>query len=190
MKKYVICAGITIIVLLSFGISVKSCQKWKTEAKRAKANFDIEISNEKDRLQTLSTSEFKRYFPAVADTLKSYGIKPKQVENVINIKYVFKDSLIPKVVLNYRDTLIKVFDTSFVLPFSNFEVESKCNTVKGYLLADTLVIESVAANDNLLISLYKERRKCLFGKRSLRCIAISECKGDTLTVLRNLKVGK
>jgi predicted transcriptional regulator len=42
---------------------------------------------------------------ASADTLKRYGIKPKQVENVINVSYRFKDTLISRDTLIFRDTI-------------------------------------------------------------------------------------
>ena len=190
MKKYLIVGTAFLVV---FGLLVLFFSLWKkerTERKRIQTNFDIELKNELDRQQTLTTKEFKTYFSDIADTLKNYGIKPNQVENVVSVRYVYKDTLIPVRVLNFVDTLIEYFDTSFVVTFSDFEVESKCNVVKGYIWADTLVINSIETTDKLLISLYKEKRKCLFKKRGIRAIAISECKGDTLDVLRNLRVGK
>jgi hypothetical protein len=92
--------------------------------------------------------------------------------------------------LNYKDTLIEYYDTSFIVTFSDFDIKTDCHRVIGYILSDTLAIQSIETTDKLLISLYKEKMKCLFKKRGIKAIAISECKNDTLQVLRNLKVGK
>jgi len=180
---YAFLAGlVTLLVLMLFN--------FRNENKRLKTNFDIELRQELDRQQKITKNEFKKYFSEFADTLKNYGIKPNRVENVIQIKYNYKDTLIPKYVLKYKDTLIEYYDTNFIVTFSEFDVSGKCHRVTGYILADSLMIESIETNDKLLVSLYKEKRKCLFAKRGIKAIAISECKGDTLEVLRNLKVGK
>ena len=190
MKKKIIQIVVYIVVV---GLLALFFSLWRMERKeknRIKENFDIEISNEKERLQTLTLSEFKKYYEAEIETLKQHGIKSNQVENIVQIRYNYKDSLIPKTQLVFKDTLIEYFDTSFVVTFSEFDIESKCNIVKGYILSDSIVIQSIETTDNLLISLYKEKRKCIFGKRKVKAIAISECKGDTVTILNNLKVGK
>jgi hypothetical protein len=86
--------------------------------------------------------------------------------------------------------LIEYYDTIFIVTFSDFEISTDCHRVIGYILSDTLAIQSIETTDKILVSLYREKMKCLFKKRGVRAIAISECKGDTLTILRNLKVGK
>jgi len=174
------------LVALLFWIVVSS----KKEILRLKTNADIVLRQELDRQQTITKKEFKKYFSEISDTLKSYGIKANQVQNIVQVKYIYKDTLIPKYVLNFRDSIIEYYDTSFVVTFSEFDVESKCNIVHGYILSDTLVIQSVETNDKVLISLYREKMKCLFKKRGIRAIAISECKGDTLEIIKNLKIGK
>jgi len=168
----------------------RSCSKWKSEAKRIGLNYDIDLRGELERQKTITTAELKKYYEAEIEILKQHGIKPNQVENIVQIRYNYKDSLIPKTQLVFKDTLIEYFDTLFVVTFSEFEVESKCHKISGYILSDSIMIQSVETTDNLLISLYKEKRKCIFGKRKVKAIAISECKGDTITVLNNLKVGK
>jgi len=179
---YIIAVSVLLVVFVLLYIGAK------IEARRYKENFSVEITKEFDRQQTLTKKEFKTYFADIADTLKNYGIKPKQVENVISVHYIYKDTLIAKEVLVFRDTLIAAVDTVYIDRFAVFEVQSHCHTVKGLILGDVLQIDSIETTDNLLISLYKEKQKCLFKKRRVRAIAVSECKGDTLTVVNNLKI--
>jgi hypothetical protein len=190
MKKVLIKIGIRVVLVGVLILFFYLWQKERNERKRIQENFDIEITNERERQQTLTTKEFKKYFDEYVAELKNYGIKPNQVENVVSVRYVYKDTLIQKQVLNFRDTLIQVYDTAFTVSFSDFDIESNCNRVTGKIIADTLIIDSIETTDNLLISLYKEKRKCLLKKRSIKAIAISECKKDTLTILHNLKIGK
>ena len=56
------------------------------------------------------------------------------------------------------------------------------------IVGDTLEIASVDNYDNILVALYREKRKCLFEKQRARAIAISACTGDTLSVMRNIKI--
>jgi len=183
VKLYII-----VILLVSVVFIARLYRQEKQEYQRNRQNYDIEQRHERDRLQILTKKEFKTYYRDFAAPLKNYGVKPGQIENIVKVSYRYKDTLIPEYVLKYRDTLIEVFDTVFFTGISNFEVESKCNTVKGVIIGDTLLIESIETTDKLLISLYKEKRKCVFKKRKIKAIAISECKGDTLTVLNNLKI--
>jgi hypothetical protein len=190
MKKIFIKLGIYAVLAYLVALLIWLLVSTVKENKRLKNNFYTELQQNFERQQTITKKEFKKYFDEYVSELKEYGIKPNQVENVINVSYRYKDTLIPKTVLNFKDSLIEYYDTSFIVTFSEFDIESHCNRIKGYILADTLAIQSVETTDKLLISLYKEKRRCIFGKRGIKAIAISDCKKDTLTILRNLKVGK
>jgi len=70
------------------------------------------------------------------------------------------------------------------------DINGECYSISGQIVGDTLEVWRHQSNDELLVSLYKEKRKCLFAKRRVKAIAISACKGDTLAILRNLKIVK
>lgn len=180
MKKYLLIAVIVLLGLLSLFVSLYV--KQIKETKRVKNNYDIELSQELDRQQILTTKELRKYYEDEISTLKSHGVKASQVENIIKVKYNWKDTTIT------RDTLCYFYDTIKDYTIAHFDIKSSCNQIKGYVFNDTIEINSIETNDILLISLYREKRKCLFKKRGIRAIAISECKGDTLAILRNLKV--
>jgi ABC-type transport system involved in Fe-S cluster assembly fused permease/ATPase subunit len=180
MKKYLIialCVLLGVVVLLGALLG-----KMSKENKRLKNNLDIELKQELNTQQTITTKELKQYFNEEVETLKKYNIKPSQVENIIKVSYVYKDTL------TSIDTLIYVYDTVRKTNIAGFEIEKNCHTVSGCVSENNIEINSIETSDTLLISLYKEKRKCLFKQRKIKAIAISKCSGDTLGILRNLKV--
>jgi len=184
IKKIRIVTAAFIIISLFIVIWVNN----STEKEQLKTNFEIELNNIRERQQQLTGKELKTFHKDITDTLQNYGIKPKQVENIVKISYRYKDSVIPKYELIFRDTIIKLFDTSKIVFATDINVATKCNIIKGNIIDNVLTINSIETTDTLLISLYKEKRKCLFRKRGIKAIAISQCKGDTLTILNNLKI--
>lgn len=159
-------------------------KKQGDEKRRLKENYDIELSKDHARQQTVDVQELKDYFAKEVETLKQHGIRARDVENIIEVSYHYRDTTI------YRDTLIYIYDTVRSSKTADFCVETPCYNIDGRIVDDTLEIYGITAQDEILVSLYKERRKCLFGKRLVKAIAVSGCSGDTLSILRNLKVGK
>jgi len=180
MKKYII-IGLIIAVLLGIVVAL-SCilHSQIKETNRLKTNLMAEYTDNHSIQQTITPAEFKKYFADLNTKLKQYGIKAGQVQNIINIKYHFIDTLIP------RDTLIYVYDTIGHDYYAEFDIRSNCTRVIGNVCDNIIEIESVENYDSILISLYREKN-CLFNHR-IKAIAISQCKGDTLQILRNLKV--
>ena len=178
MKKTIIIAVLLGIVSLLIYLLINQ----KKEINKQKNNLKIEFKQELSKQQGITKKQFKESFEKEVELLKSYNIKPAQVESYIKIKYNFIDTLI------LRDTLVFVYDTVKSYNIAHFDVESPCNRIKGSVFENNIEIESVETNDSISISLYKEKRKCLFKKREIRVIAISKCKGDTLAILRNLKI--
>ena len=156
----------------------------KKELKRVKANYEALVQGENDVQQQITKAEFKEYFSEQAALIKEYGVKAGQVQNFIEVKYVIKDST------RVKDTLVYVYDTINDTKKSDFHLEGKCWSLDGTVSDNTIEAYNYESNDKLSVALYKEKRKCLFAKRRVKAIAVSECKGDTLAILRNLKIGK
>ena len=184
MKKKLIKAGIIVIIIFLMVLFFSLWIKQRKETKRHKENFEIELLAEKNRQQEITKKQLKDLFPEQVEILKEQGIKPKQVEKIIEVEYNYIDSVIPRYIL------VPVYDTVRSDTTKPFDVESSCNRIKGVIIKDTLQIESIQTTDSLLISLYKEKRKCLFEKRKIKAIAVSKCKGDTMQVIRNLTIIK
>ena len=182
MKKYII-IGLIIAALLGIVVAL-SCilHSQIKETKRLQNNFTVEYTDNHSIQQTITPAELKKYFSDFNSTLKQYGIKAKQVQNIVNIQYHYIDTLIP------RDTLIYVYDTISHGYYAEFDTQSNCTRVTGNVYNNSIQIESVETTDSILISLYREKN-CLFNHR-IKAIAISSCKGDTLQILRNLKIQK
>jgi len=179
IKIAIVLLMIAAIVILS--ISLNNVIK---ENRRIKSNYEAEVRKEYARQQTIDVRELKDYFAKEVEILKEHGIKPRNVENIIEVSYILRDST------RYRDTLVYVYDTIRKSKTADFCVVADCYSVDGQIFDDTLEIRSVEAYDELLIALYREKRKCLFEKQKVKAIAISGCSGDTLAILRNLKIEK
>jgi hypothetical protein len=174
-----------LVVMVAAIVALILVTVWQSkEIARLRENFITEVNGERDVQQTITKDELKKLFSEEVEKLKEYGIKPRQVENVINVEYHYIDTL------RYRDTLVWVYDTSKKSICTPFSVSAECYTIDGEIVGDTLEITRHTSNDEILVSLYKEKRKCIFSKRRVKAIAISACKGDTLSVIRNLKIGR
>lgn len=185
-NMWILLAKIVAFVLMTAAIIVLSvCLKRQgDEKRRIKENYDTEMRKDFARQQTVDVAELKEYFSNEVEKLKQHGIRPKDVENIINVSYIYRDTTI------YRDTLVYVYDTVKNANRADFSVQADCYDIGGQIIGDTLEISRFSLQDDLLISLYKEKRKCLFAKRRVKAIAISGCTGDTLTIKRNLLIQK
>lgn len=176
--------AIPVVVIAMLAITISMLVKSNKEIDRLKNNFDIEITGRKDTQQTITPKELKKYFSDEVAKLKEYGVLAKNIENIVNVSYVYRDTML------YRDTLVYVYDTITNTKYAPFSFDSKCWSIAGFIKDDTVGVDNVVFNDDILISLYKEKRKCLFERRKIKAIAISDCTGDTLNILRNLKIEK
>ena len=154
------------------------------EARRVKSDYAAEVMREYDVQQLVTRKELKEYFAGELARLKEYGIRPGQVENIVKFEYHYIDSV------RYRDTLVWVFDTIKEVRCAPFEIVAGCWSIGGEIVGDTLEIGWMTHDDDILVSLYRERRKCLFERRRVKAIAVSGCSGDTLSITRNLKVSR
>lgn len=185
-KLWILVAKIAAVVLMIAAIVIMAIclKKQGDEKRRLKENFDIEVKKEVSKQQKITVGELKEYFHKEVETLKEYGIKPKDVEQIVEISYYRHDTTV------YKDTLVYIYDTIRSEKTADFCVQSDCFSVEGQVVGDTLEINDIKSYDELLIALYKEKKKCLFDKRRVKAIAISQCTGDTLAVKRNLLIEK
>ena len=174
-----IAALVTAVIILAVCL-----HKSMKNTSRMKSDFETELKRDYAAQQGVTRKELKRYFADEVAKLKEFGVRPGQVENIVNVEYRYIDSV------RYKDTLVWVYDTLKNAHTATFDVFADCYTVSGEICGDTLEIRSFEHNDDILLSLYKERRKCLFEKRKIRAIAISGCSGDTLKIMRNIKVSR
>lgn len=185
-KLWILIAKIASVVLMVAAIVIMAIclKKQGDEKNRLKENFDIEVKKEVSKQQKITVGELKEYFHKEVETLKEYGIKPKDVEQIVEISYFYHDTTV------YRDTLIYIYDTIRSAKTADFCVETDCFNIDGQIIGDTLEIRDIKSYDEILIALYKEKKKCLFDKRRVKAIAISGCTGDTLAIKRNLLIEK
>lgn len=185
-KLWILIAKIAAVVLMVAAIVIMAIclKKQGDEKNRLKENFDIEVKKEVSKQQKITVRELKEYFHKEVETLKEHDIKPKDVEQIVEISYFYHDTTV------YRDTLIYIYDTVKSAKTADFCVETDCFNIDGQIVGDTLEIRDIKSYDDILVALYKEKPKCLFGKRRVKAIAISGCTGDTLAIKRNLLIEK
>lgn len=174
--------AIPVALIAGLAIVIAMLVKSNRELGRMRNDFDVEITGRKDIQQTITPKELKRYFSDEIAKLKEYGVLAKNIENIVNVSYVYRDTML------YRDTLVYVYDTVRNVVEAPFNIETGCWNVSGVVTDKSITVDGFEMRDSILISLYKEKRKCLFERRKVKAVAISSCKGDTLTILRNLKI--
>lgn len=184
MKKILIKIAVIAAIAAALIAMAATIRSQIAQTRRLKETCDALLRQDNSFQLEITKNELKKYFADEVAKLKEYGIKPGQIENIVNVEYHYIDSV------RYRDTLVWVYDTLKNDRYAAFDIKTECYSINGEINADTLEICGFEYDDKILVSLYKEKRKCLFEKRKVKAIAISECRGDTLTILRNLKIQK
>lgn len=182
VKKKIIVLSVFLAVLLAFVITLICLFKQKKESERLLKNYKIEATARYEYQQEITKKELKEIHTKYDKLLKDYNIKRKNVENIVEIEYRYVDSTL------YKDSLIYVYDTITKYNVAEFSIGGDCWNLSGYITDNNIITKDFDYSDSIVIYLYKEKKKCLFDKRSIKAIAISACTNDTLTILRNLKV--
>lgn len=175
-----IVAAFIVIAVVFFAFNELS--RTRKELERIKANTAAAASGDPSYQITLTKRELKEYFSQELAKLKEYGVVARNVENIVEIRYEYRDSV------RYRDTLVWVYDTMGMERIAPFSIDGNCYSIDGVVFDDTVEVYCHQVYDDLLISIYREKRKCLFEKQKVKAIAISGCSGDTVAVRRNVKV--
>ena len=181
-KLHIIYVVIAAVLILGLALSAWRTVSLSREAKRLKADLEIEITGRRDEQQTLTKAELKKYFDGYVKELKEYGVRARNVENIVNIEYRIRDTTI------VRERTVTVYDTVRSSYRQEFDVRTKCYRIAGDVSDSVVTIREHDLSDDILVALYRERRKCLFERQKVKAIAVSQCKGDTLKILRNLRI--
>lgn len=183
-KLWIMLIKVVVVVLMIAAIIIMAVclKKQGTEKRRLKENLDIELKKDKSYQQTIDANELKEYFHKEVETLKEFGIRPKDVQSIVEVTYFYHDTTV------YRDTLVYIYDTIKSAKTADFCVETDCFNIDGQIIGDTLEIYDIKSYDEIMVALYKEKRKCLFDKRRVKAIAVSGCSGDTIAIKRNLLI--
>ena len=177
--------NIVVLALVIGGCVAVTCivaNRKGEQIRRLKANYAAEVAGDRSRQQDIDVRDLKEYFTREVAALKEHGIPARNVEHIVEVEYVYRDTV------RWRDTLIYIYDTVKAGRRADFRVSAGCWEVAGEIVGDTLEIADIAVRDSVMVALYRERRKCLFQRQRVRAIALSACTGDTLAVRRNLKI--
>lgn len=183
MKRLLIEIGAGVVAIVLIIILICTTCKLRKEKARLSNNYEA-IITDKAQQQELTIRELKKYYSDEIDKLKAQGVKPNQIQHLVEIEYNVIDTTI------YHDSLIKIYDTIRHDYVSYFSIQAQCNQIDGNIVNDTITITKIASNDSLLLALY-QTKKCIVPKyRRYRAICLSACKGDTLSIINNIKIVK
>lgn len=184
MKKVIIEIALGVVAVALIIILIITTTRQRKEIQRVKDNLEIQLREDFSKEQEITKQELKKYYEGVLDSLKKVaGVKPKQIEHIVQVRYNYIDSTV------YKDSMVTVYDTIRHIGVKQFQITSQCNYVEGKVIGDSIFIDKLEYNDNITMVLYKEKRKC-FARKSYRACAISSCKNDTIAVSNNLRVVK
>lgn len=177
-------ALVLIICFLSLMSLFKLYQNEKEDRKRYNNNM-IALISDKNQQQEITIRELKNLYPKYDSLAKVLNIKTKDITNIIDIQYRFRDSTITRTILN-RDSISER---------AYFNLQEKCYTLSGYIKKDSILFTDKQFNDNLTTFLYKDyRKKYLWGliktKPFYTSKVYSECMNDTIEVTNNIQIKK
>lgn len=159
----------------------------KAENVRLQSNYEI-VQTRSNRAQELSQLEFKEFYRKYDSISSLLKIKTKTIEHAIVIEYRYKDTTIIK-----AKTVIDTIKHHIAFDVSE---PNGCYSLSGFVSADSSVwVNGISINDELSVFVYNQKNKWFFGlldrfweKPFASAKVFSECKGDTIKVIDNIKI--
>ena len=186
MKNKIIIGLATLLVITGiamFGL-FKLYSFEKSERKRFSDNYAAILTNKANE-QELTFKELKNLYPKYDSIAKELSIKTKNITNIIETHYHFRDTLITKSILKKDSISEKRY----------FSVSAKCYNFSGYVNIDTITISKKEFKDNLITILYKDWKHRYFfnlikTNPFYSAKTYSECMQDTVSIVNNIKIIK
>ncbi len=188
LNKYIIVLVTVLTIVLVF--LIKNNIDLRKDRNRISSNYETVLLN-LNKEQQLTRVEVKKMYFKYDSLAKTLDIKLKNVENIINIEYRYKDTTI-----THAQTF---FDT--VHNKLTFMATQKCYTIFGSVKEKKVDIDTIENNDNLDLFIYEEKPQLLkisnfinwkkFWKKYTNTAKVySECKGGLMLIKENIKIIK
>lgn len=177
-------AAYTILVILLL------CSIWygydqRKEKLRWKNNFETSEIDHARELE-LTKEELKDYYgDSIKELRRQLGIKPKQVDRIIKVRYDVHDTAL--IHLFTRDSVFIITDTT------KFLIEKSCFTLTGYLFKKDMFVDINWRDRGTLVLYWKRPKKFLFieyGKKQYRAKFYSECSKSEQEITKNIRIQK
>jgi hypothetical protein len=183
-KILIILIGLIMLLSTSLYFLYNLYTNEKEERKRFTENVNSLILD-KSRQQEYTVNELKALYPRLDSLAEKINIKTKNVTNIVETTYNYKDTTIKSTTLKV-DTLRKRL---------TFDFNQKCYGFSGFINKDTIFFDKTTFNDTLTTFIYKDWDKKYFFKLiklkpHYRAAVYSQCIGDTITVTNNIKIKK
>jgi len=143
----------------------------------------VALIKDNSRQQSLTIRELKDLYPKFDSIAKSLNIKTKNITNIVDTRYRFRDSILTTTVLKVDSISEKKF----------FSMKNGCYDFSGYVDRDSISFTNKEFKDNIATFLYKDwEKKYLWGLIKIRPYysvkVYSECMKDTIGVVNNIKI--
>ena len=184
MKNNIYISAAIVIAMLTlavFGLfNLYSTEK--QERKRVSEN-SIAVLTDRSKQQELTVREFKLFYPKLDSLAKKLDIKSKNITNIIETQYHFKDTTLIKTMLK-QDSINER---------KLFSISSNCYRFSGFVNRDTIALTEKELTDKLTTILYKDWRhkyffKLIKTKSFYRACVFSRCMNDTVSIENNIKI--
>ncbi len=154
----------------------------KSELKRVTENITA-ILTDRANQQVLTVSELKTLYPKYDSLAKFLHIKSKDITNIIEMSYHFKDTTLIKTILKHDSVTEKRL----------FSFKENCYHFSGFINRDTIALTEKSVTDKLTTILYKDWRhryffKLIKIKPFYTAKVFSFCMQDTVCVENNIKI--
>ena len=172
MKKYLIISIIFLALIISLGISIKSCSNLKQEKARLENNQDVLIKSNtlfkvKDSLNatkinalTLNLSSAKEYYQRLIKEAKEAGIKEGRINSITELGTNTSDTII----VTLKDSIIIYDDT-----LKCFDYNDEFMAMKGCIRNDSLSL-NYSNTDTLIQFVSRVPKKWWFFKWGTKAI--------------------
>lgn len=165
--------------------SVRTCNRQTETISRLKTNQVTYATGKGEGLVKLTAREFRACEQGIVKILLKHGIRAKDVHYTTVTNYVYKDRIVTEIDTFWRDPVTDNQVLEFWHDSACFNIYGQINTGTGRVILEPIF------NDTIITALYmKFRHKFWFIRwgREYSGISISGCRGDTLSVLKNIEV--
>lgn len=182
--------SLTQILLISVGVllitvyfSISTCNKYRNKYKSQQSTIETLVLNNQQQ-EEYSAKQFKKLYSKIDSLATSLNISSKNIEHVIINEYRFKDTVVTKTNL-VNTTMDKV---------KYFMIGKSCYTIEGLVTPDSITVNAIDLKDKLTTFLYKYRPYKFwfikYGRWRYSAKMYSECKGDTISIQKNIKISR
>jgi len=182
--KYIVIAFFVLILMQTASIGIIMYQS--KENNRIYNNMSQLARGQLSFMKVYTKKEFKNFEPGAVALAETLGFKTNQIDHYIETMYNIKDTTI----VSHYTKVDSIPDIRY------FSITRKCTDFAGVSYPDSITMQTWTY-DTVKTFLYREPNKEIFwpirwlsrNRWIHTAVSFSACTGDTLSVIKNVKVG-